>query len=163
MQEYANCFSNTGAQIPKLPPHPEGEGMLGFFNPLLNKKLPETQSRVQEEILRQFWGPAVDFHLFADIRSSNLQTSLTTPSPVGERRSSIHLTAARLKQIKLIVAHIGPPVLQFLKGVINCMAVVCCFVLGFFFLFLTGSRGQSHVGGVWSPQWPGPGWESNFS
>lgn len=69
MQEYANCFSNTGTQIPKLLPHPQGDGILGFLNPLLNKKLPETQCCDQGEILRQFSGSA-DFHLFADIGSS---------------------------------------------------------------------------------------------
>lgn len=117
------------------------ERTLGFLNPLLHKKLPETQCCAQEEILRRFCGPAVDFHLFADIGSSIQEppdlTLLCNPSPVGERRSSIHLTAAHLKQIKLIVAHIGPPVLQFLKGVINCTRGLL-FVLGFVFSFFDG-------------------------
>lgn len=112
---------------------------------------------------RRFWGSfEVRLLIFIYLQtfvpaSRTLQTSLFSLilHPAGERRSSIHLTAARLKQIKLIVARIGPLVLQFLKGVINCIPVVCCFFL-FFFSFLTGSRGQSHVGGVWSPLWPGP-------
>lgn len=166
MQEYANCFSNTGTQIPRLPPHPEGESMVGFLNPLLNKKLPETQCCVQEEILRQVWGPAVDFHLFADIRSSIQDPPdlalLSNPSSAGERRSSIHLTAARLKQIKLIVARIGPLVLQFLKGVINCIPVVCC-LLFFFFLFWRAVEDRV----MWVESEVlcglGPGWESSFS
>lgn len=79
MQEYANCFSNTGTQIPKLPPHPEGNGTLGFLNPLLNENLPVTKRCVQRGILRQFQGPAINFHLFADDRSRT-QAPLSHPS-----------------------------------------------------------------------------------
>lgn len=152
MQEYANCFSNTGTQIPKLPAHPEGDGMLGFLNPLLDEKLPETQRRVQEEILRQFPSPAVDFHFYLQTSWTHSPALLCNLLPVGERRSSIHLTAARLKQISLIVAHIGPSVLRFL----NTAAYPWFFWVVFLFFFLMGSRGQIHVGGVRSPLWPGP-------
>lgn len=119
MQEYANCFSNTGTQIPTLPPHPEGNGMLGFLNPLLNEKLAQTRF-IQQEILRRFQGLTVNFHLSAIALASRPHSPAlrSNPSPVGGR-SSIHLAAARLKQIRVSVANIGPFVLQFLKGAIK--------------------------------------------
>lgn len=60
----------------------------------------------------------------------------------------------QLVKTELIVAQTGPPVLQFLKGVTNCITLACClgggvgfgllcFLFFFLFVFLTGSRGQS--------------------
>lgn len=159
MQEYANCFSNTGTQIPKLPPHPEGEGMLGFLNPLLNKKLPEAQCCLGEDfeaVLRSgCWFSFICRHWFKHPGTSRSHSSLSSFTWRWEKviNPSHSSCSFKTNQVHCCPHRSSSSPVSERSNKLYTHGVL---FFGVFFLILTDSRGQSHVGGVWSPLWPEP-------